>query len=216
MIDDLELNKDKLSKLTRKVILVGGIISTLLTGGCKTKENSSTNPSVTEVTPTPTETPDVASDNEQEEYKYYKIDFTVKVYNDQPEVTIESEKEVEYQNTEAPEGGFITATKKWQPHVPDAPAYDEGKSDMTVYRLVEVFKRYVYFDYDELMNALNNMDYLGPNFYYVFGNVTSDNVDELFLDARLNYKREIPAGEENFYMVQGYVNVRKKVKVKSK
>ena len=216
MINNLELNKDKLSKLTRKVILVGGIISTLLTGGCKTKENSSANTSTTEVTPTPTETPDVVSDNEQEEYKYYKIDFTVKVYNDQPEVTIESEKEVEYQNTETPEGGFITATEKWQPHVPDAPAYDEGKSDMTVYRLVEVFKRYVYFDYDELMNALNNMDYLGPNFYYVFGNVTSDNVDELFLDARLNYKREIPAGEENFYMVQGYVNVRKKVKVKSK
>ena len=66
------------------------------------------------------------------------------------------------------------------------------------------------------MNALNNMDYLGPNFDYVFGYVTSDNVDELCLDVRLNYKREIPAGEENFYMVQGYVNVRKKVKVKSK
>ena len=216
MINNLELNKDKLSKLTRKVILVGGIISTLLTGGCKTKENSSTNPSVTEVTPTPTETPDVASDNEQEEDKYYKITFNVKVYNGNHEVTIESEKEVEYQNTETPEGGFVTATEKWQPHVPDAPAYDEGRSDMTVYRLVEVFKRYIYFDYDELMNALNNMDYLGPNFDYVFGYVRSDNVDELCLDVRLNYKREIPAGEENFYMVQGYVNVRKKVKVKSK
>ena len=171
MINNLELNKGKLSKLTRKVILVGGMISTLLTGGCKTKENSSNNTSITEVTPTPTETP---------------------------------------------EGGFVTATEKWQPHVPDSPAYDEGRSDMTVYRLVEVFKRYVYFDYDELMNALNNMDYLGPNFNYVFGNVTSDNVDELCLDVRLNYKREIPSGEENFYMVQGYVNVRKKVKVKSK
>ena len=81
MINNLELNRDKLSKLTRKVILVGGIISTLLTGGCKTKENSSANPSVTEVTPTPTVTPDVASDNEQEEDKYYKITFNVKVYN---------------------------------------------------------------------------------------------------------------------------------------
>ena len=43
MINNLELNKDKLGKLTRKVILVGGMISTLLTGGCNTKENSSAN-----------------------------------------------------------------------------------------------------------------------------------------------------------------------------
>ena len=214
MINNLELNKDKLSKLTRKVILVGGIISTLLTGGCKTKENSSTNPSVTEITPTPTETPDVASDNEQEEYKYYKIDFTVKVYNGNPEVTIESEKEVEYQNTETPEGGFVTLTDKWQPHVPDDPNYDEGRADRSFYRLVLVFKRHVYFDYDELMNELNNMDYFGPNYNSVCGEL-SDN-DDSVIDIRFNYANEIPSGEEDFYMVQGYVNVRKKVKVKSK
>ena len=213
MINNFELNKDKLGKLTRKVILVGGIISTLLTGGCKTKENSSTNPSLTEVAPTPTVTPDVASDNEQEEYKYYKIDFTVKVYNGNPEVTIESEKEVEYQNTETPEGGFVTLTDKWQPHVPDDPNYDEGRADRSFYRLVLVFKRHVYFDYDELMNELNNMDYFGPNYNSVCGEL-SDN-DDSVIDIRFNYANEIPA-EEDFYMVQGYVNVRKKVKVKSK
>ena len=213
MINNFELNKDKLGKLTRKVILVGGIISTLLTGGCKTKENSSTNTSLTEVTPTPTEKPDVASDNEQEEYKYYRIEFTVKVYNDQPQVTIESEKEVEYQNTETPKGGFVTLTDKWQPHVPDDPNYDEGRADRPFYRLVLVCKRYVYFDYDELMNALNNMDYFGPNYNLVCGEL-SDN-DDSVLDIRFNYANEIPA-EEDFYMVQGYVNVRKKVKVKSK
>ena len=112
MINNLKLNKDKLRKLTRKVILVGGMISTLLTGGCKTKENSSNNTSITEVTPTPTVTPDVVSDNEQEEDKYYKITFNVKVYNDNHEVTIESEKEVEYQNTETPEGGYVNVRKK--------------------------------------------------------------------------------------------------------
>ena len=144
MINNLELNKGKLSKLTRKVILVGGMISTLLTGGCKTKENSSNNTSITEVTPTPTETPDVVSDNEQEEYKYYKIDFTVKVYNGNPEVTIESEKEEEYQNTETPEGGFVTLTDKWLPHVPDDPNYDEGRADRSFYRIVLVYKRHVY------------------------------------------------------------------------
>ena len=213
MINNFELNKDKLGKLIRKVILVGGIISTLLTGGCKTKENSSTNPSVTEVAPTPTVTPDVASDNEQEKYKYYKIDFTVKVYNGNPEVTIESEKEVEYQNTETPEGGFVTLTDKWQPHVPDDPNYDEGRADRSFYRLVLVFKRHVYFDYDELMNELNNMDYFGPNYNSVCGEL-SDN-DDSVIDIRFNYANEIPA-EEDFYMVQGYVNVRKKVKVKSK
>ena len=213
MINNFELNKDKLSKLTRKVILIGGIISTLLTGGCKTKENSSTNPSVTEVTPTPTEKPDVASDNEQEEYKYYKIDFTVKVYNGNPQVTIESEKEVEYQNTETPEGGFVTLTDKWQPHVPDDPNYDEGRADRSFYRLVLVFKRHVYFDYDELMNELNNMDYFGPNYNSVCGELTDN--DDSVIDIRFNYANEIPA-EEDFYMVQGYVNVRKKVKVKSK
>ena len=213
MINNFELNKDKLGKFTRKVILVGGIISTLLTGGCKTKENSSTNPSLTEVAPTPTVTPDVASDNEQEEYKYYKIDFTVKVYNGNPEVTIESEKEVEYQNTETPEGGFVTLTDKWQPHVPDDPNYDEGRADRSFYRLVLVFKRHVYFDYDELMNELNNMDYFGPNYNSVCGEL-SDN-DDSVIDIRFNYANEIPA-EEDFYMVQGYVNVRKKVKVKSK
>ena len=213
MINNLELNKDKLGKLARKVILVGGIISTLLTGGCKTKENSSTNSSITEVTPTPTVTPDVASDNEQEEYKYYKIDFTVKVYNGNPEVTIESEKEVEYQNTETPEGGFVTLTDKWQPHVPDDPNYDEGRADRSFYRLVLVFKRHVYFDYDELMNELNNMDYFGPNYNSVCGEL-SDN-DDSVIDIRFNYANEIPA-EEDFYMVQGYVNVRKKVKTKTK
>ena len=214
MVNNLELNKGKLSKLTRKVILVGGIVSTLLTGGCKTKENSSTNPSVTEVTPTPTVTPDVASDNEQEEYKYYKIDFTVKVYNGNPEVTIESEKEVEYQNTETPEGGFVTLTDKWLPHVPDDPNYDEGRADRSFYRLVLVFKRHVYFDYDELMNELNNMDYFGPNYNSVCGELTDN--DDSVIDIRFNYANEISAGEEDFYMVQGYVNVRKKVKVKSK
>ena len=213
MINNLELNKDKLGKLTRKVILVGGMISTLLTGGCNTKENSSNNPSVTEVTPTPTETPDVASDNEQEEYKYYKIDFTVKVYNDQPQVTIESEKEVEYQNTETPEDGFVTLTDKWHPHVPDDPNYDEGRADRPFYRVVLVCKRYVYFDYDELMNELNNMDYFGPNYNLVCGEL-SDN-DDSVIDIRFNYANEIPT-EEDFFMLQGYVNVRKKVKVKSK
>ena len=128
MINNLELNKDKLGKLTRKVILVGGIISTLLTGGCKTKENSSNNSSVTEVTPTPTEKPDVASDNEQEEYKYYKIDFTVKVYNGNPEVTIESEKEVEYQNTETPEGGYVNVTYNWEPFDSSNDFYCEERS----------------------------------------------------------------------------------------
>ena len=216
MVNNLELNKDKLGKLTCKVILVGGMISTLLTGGCKTKENSSSNPSVTEVTPTPTKTPDVASDNEQEEYKYYKIDFTVKVYNDKPQVTIESEKEVEYQNTETPEGGFVTATEKWQPHVPDDPNYDEGRADRSFYRIVWVYKRYVYLDYDELMNALNNMDYFGPNFNLAYGEISDEPFDDNVLDIRTNYANEIPAGEDDFYMVQGYVNVRKKVKVKSK
>ena len=214
MINNLELNKDKISKLTCKVILVGGMISTLLTGGCKTKENSSNNTSITEVTPTPTVTPDVASDNEQEEYKYYKIDFTVKVYNGNPEVTIESEKEVEYQNTETPEGGFVTLTDKWHPHVPDDPNYDEGRADRSFYRIVLVCKRHVYLDYDELMNALNNMDYFGPNYNLVCGELTDN--DDSVIDIRFNYANEIPAGEENFYMVQGYVNVRKKVKVKSK
>ena len=215
MINNFELNKDKLGKLTRKVILVGGIISTLLTGGCKTKENSSTNPSLTEVAPTPTVTPDVASDNEQEEYKYYKIDFTVKVYNGNPEVTIESEKEVEYQNTETPEGGFVTLTDKWLPHVPDDPNYDEGRADRSFYRIVLVYKRHVYLDYDELMNALENLDYDGPNFTYVYGEISDEPFDDNVLDIRFNYANEIPA-EEDFYMVQGYVNVRKKVKVKSK
>ena len=216
MINNFELNKGKISKLTRKVILVGGIISTLLTGGCKTKENSSANPSIIEVTPTPTETPDVVSDNEQEEYKYYKIDFTVKVYNGNPEVTIESEKEEEYQNTETPEGGFVTLTEKWSPHVPSSIFYDEGRSDMAFYRQIEVVRRYIYFDYDQLMNALENLDYDGPNFTYVYGEITSENFDQLVLDNRFNYKKEIPAGEEDFFMLQGYVNVRKKVKVKSK
>ena len=213
MINNLELNKDKLGKLTRKVILVGGMISTLLTGGCNTKENSSANPSIIEVTPTPTATPDVASDNEQEEYKYYKIDFTVKVYNGNPEVTIESEKEEEYQNTETPEGGFVTLTDKWHPHVPDDPNYDEGRADRSFYRVVLVCKRYVYFDYDELMNELNNMDYFGPNYNLVCGEL-SDN-DDSVIDIRFNYANEIPT-EEDFFMLQGYVNVRKKVKVKSK
>jgi len=213
MINNLELNKDKLGKLTRKVILVGGMISTLLTGGCNTKENSSANPSIIEVTPTPTATPDVASDNEQEEYKYYKIDFTVKVYNGNPEVTIESEKEEEYQNTETPEGGFVTLTDKWHPHVPDDPNYDEGRADRPFYRVVLVCKRYVYFDYDELMNELNNMDYFGPNYNLVCGEL-SDN-DDIVIDIRFNYANEIPT-EEDFFMLQGYVNVRKKVKVKSK
>ena len=213
MINNLELNKDKLGKLTRKVILVGGMISTLLTGGCNTKENSSANPSIIEVTPTPTATPDVASDNEQEEYKYYKIDFTVKVYNGNPEVTIESEKEEEYQNTETPEGGFVTLTDKWHPHVPDDPNYDEGRADRSFYRIVLVCKRHVYLDYDELMNALNNMDYFGPNYNLVCGEL-SDN-DDSVIDIRFNYANEIPT-EEDFFMLQGYVNVRKKVKVKSK
>ena len=215
MINNFELNKDKLGKLTRKVILVGGIISTLLTGGCKTKENSSTNPSLTEVAPTPTVTPDVASDNEQEEYKYYKIDFTVKVYNGNPEVTIESEKEVEYQNTETPEGGFVTLTDKWLPHVPDDPNYDEGRADRSFYRIVLVYKRHVYLDYDELMNALENLDYDGPNFTYVYGEISDEPFDDNVLDIRFNYANEISA-EEDFFMLQGYVNVRKKVKVKSK
>ena len=169
MINNLKLNKYKLGKLTRKVILIGGIISTLLTGGCKTKENSSTNPSVTEVTPTPTETPD---------------------------------------------GGFVTLTDKWQPHVPDDPNYDEGRADRSFYRIVLVCKRHVYFDYDELMNALNNMDYFGPNYNLVCGELTDN--DDSVIDIRFNYANEISAGEEDFYMVQGYVNVRKKVKVKSK
>ena len=66
------------------------------------------------------------------------------------------------------------------------------------------------------MNALNNMDYFGSNFNLAYGEISDEPFDDNLLDIRFNYANEIPAGEENFYMVQGYVNVRKKVKVKSK
>ena len=84
-INNLELNKDKLSKLTRKVILVGGIISTLLTGGCKTKENSSVDvkPTIepsTEPTTTPSTEPTVEPTFdpalEDGDYRAYKVTFS--------------------------------------------------------------------------------------------------------------------------------------------
>ena len=210
MINNLELNKDKLGKLTRKVILVGGIISTLLTGGCKTKENSSTNQSITEVTPTPTETPDVASDNEQEEYKYYKIDFTVKVYNGNPEVIIESEKEVEYQNTETPTGGFVNVTFDWEPVDHDSMYYIEGRNYM---RFRRQFLIHRYFDYDQFMYTLENMNYIDS----IFDNFINTEIDEYYTaGSGEKFVAEIPQGEEDFFMLQGYVNVRKKVKTKTK
>ena len=211
MVNNLELNKGKLSKLTRKVILVGGIVSTLLTGGCKTKENSSTNPSVTEVTPTPTATPDVASDNEQEEYKYYKIDFTVKVYNDQPQVTIESEKEVEYQNTETPEGGYVNVTYNWEPFDSSNDFYCEERSHYNYIRYRLQYLAHFYLEYDKFMEALENIELDGTSYNYI--------VDEEQYYGRgsgINYAVEIPQGEENFFMLEGVMNVHKKVKVKSK
>ena len=199
----------KIGKFVAKTLVV--ILSILALGGCKNNQIATSKiESVSEVTPTPTETPDVASDNEQEEYKYYKIDFTVKVYNGNPEVTIESKKEVEYQNTETPTGGFVNVTFDWEPVDHDSMYYIEGRNYM---RFRRQFLIHRYFDYDQFMYTLENMNYIDS----IFDNFINTEIDEYYTaGSGEKFVTEIPQGEEDFFMVQGYVNVRKKVKTKSK
>lgn len=61
------------------------------------------------------------------------------------------------------------------------------------------------------MEALENIELDGPSYNYI--------VDEEQYYGRgsgINYAVEIPQGEENFFMLEGVMNVHKKVKVKSK
>ena len=55
------------------------------------------------------------------------------------------------------------------------------------------------------------------NFFYLSLHFINTEIDEYYTaGSGEKFVTEIPQGEEDFFMVQGYVNVRKKVKVKSK
>ena len=70
-----------------------------------------------------------------------------------------------------------------------------------------------YFDYDQFMYTLENMNYIDS----IFDNFINTEIDEYYTaGSGEKFVTEIPQGEEDFFMVQGYVNVRKKVKTKSK
>ena len=207
MINNLKLNKDKLSKLTRKVILVGGIISTLLTGGCKTKENSSTNSSVTEVTPTPTETPNAI----EEDYSAYKVKFTASGYTNT--ASYDEIEEVSYQGEKVPEDGYIYLELPWQEHTDkyNPMDFDPEHAEYPWVRDVYKYRLPKYYDYDKFLYAIENIMKDRSAWTYIFETADPPVIDEEYI-----FSLEKTPEHDDCYSVYGMVNLIQKVDVKAK
>ena len=207
MINNFELNKDKLSKLTRKVILVGGIISTLLTGGCKTKENSSNNTSVTEVTPTPTETPNAV----EEDYSAYKVKFTASGYTNT--ASYDEIEEVSYQGEKVPEDGYIYLELPWQEHIDkyNPMDFDPEHAEYPWVRAVYKYRLPKYYDYDKFLYAIDNIMKDRSAWMYIF-----ETSDPFVIDEEYIFSLEKTPEHDDCYSVYGMVNLIQKVDVKAK
>ena len=207
MINNFELNKDKLSKLTRKVILVGGIISTLLTGGCKTKENSSNNTSVTEVTPTPTETPNAV----EEDYSAYKVKFTASGYTNT--ASYDEIEEVSYQGEKVPEDGYIYLELPWQEHTDkyNPMDFDPEHAEYPWVRAVYKYRLPKYYDYDKFLYAIDNIMKDRSAWMYIF-----ETSDPFVIDEEYIFSLEKTPEHDDCYSVYGMVNLIQKVDVKAK
>ena len=207
MINNFELNKDKLSKLTRKVILIGGIISTLLTGGCKTKENSSNNTSVTEVTPTPTETPNAI----EEDYSAYKVKFTASGYTNT--ASYDEIEEVSYQGEKVPEDGYIYLELPWQEHTDkyNPMDFDPEHAEYPWVRAVYKYRLPKYYDYDKFLYAIDNIMKDRSAWMYIF-----ETSDPFVIDEEYVFSLEKTPEHDDCYSVYGMVNLIQKVDVKAK
>ena len=207
MINNFELNKDKLSKLTRKVILVGGMISTLLTGGCKTKENSSNNTSVTEVTPTPTETPNAV----EEDYSAYKVKFTASGYTNT--ASYDEIEEVSYQGEKVPEDGYIYLELPWQEHTDkyNPMDFDPEHAEYPWVRAVYKYRLPKYYDYDKFLYAIDNIMKDRSAWMYIF-----ETSDPFVIDEEYVFSLEKTPDHDDCYSVYGMVNLIQKVDVKAK
>ena len=207
MINNLKLNRDKLSKLTCKVILVGGMISTLLTGGCKTKENSSTNPSITEVTPTPTETPNAI----EEDYSAYKVKFTASGYTNT--ASYDEIEEVSYQGEKVPEDGYIYLELPWQEHTDkyNPMDFDPEHAEYPWVRDVYKYRLPKYYDYDKFLYAIDNIMKDRSAWMYIFESADPPVIDEEYI-----FSLEKTPEHDDCYSVYGMVNLIQKVDVKTK
>ena len=207
MINNFELNKDKLSKLTRKVILVGGMISTLLTGGCKTKENSSNNTSVTEVTPTPTETPNAV----EEDYSAYKVKFAASGYTNT--ASYDEIEEVSYQGEKVPEDGYIYLELPWQEHTDkyNPMDFDPEHAEYPWVRAVYKYRLPKYYDYDKFLYAIENIMKDRSAWMYIF-----ETSDPFVIDEEYVFSLEKTPDHDDCYSVYGMVNLIQKVDVKAK
>ena len=207
MINNFELNKGKISKLTRKVILVGGIISTLLTGGCKTKENSSNNTSVTEVTPTPTETPNAI----EEDYSAYKVKFTASGYTNT--ASYDEIEEVSYQGEKDPEDGYIYLELPWQEHTDkyNPMDFDPEHAEYPWVRAVYKYRLPKYYDYDKFLYAIDNIMKDRSAWMYIF-----ETSDPFVIDEEYVFSLEKTPEHDDCYSVYGMVNLIQKVDVKAK
>ncbi len=207
MINNLKLNRYKLSKLTRKVILVGGMISTLLAGGCKTKENSSTNPSITEVTPTPTETPNAI----EEDYSAYKVKFTASGYTNT--ASYDEIEEVSYQGEKVPEDGYIYLELLWQEHTDkyNPMDFDPEHAEYPWVRAVYKYRLPKYYDYDKFLYAIENIMKDRSAWMYIF-----ETSDPFVIDEEYVFSLEKTPDHDDCYSVYGMVNLIQKVDVKAK
>ena len=207
MINNLKLNRYKLSKLTRKVILVGGMISTLLAGGCKTKENSSTNPSITEVTPTPTETPNAI----EEDYSAYKVKFAASGYTNT--ASYDEIEEVSYQGEKVPEDGYIYLELPWQEHTDkyNPMDFDPEHAEYPWVRAVYKYRLPKYYDYDKFLYAIENIMKDRSAWMYIF-----ETSDPFVIDEEYVFSLEKTPDHDDCYSVYGMVNLIQKVDVKAK
>ena len=220
MINNFELNKDKLSKLTRKIILVGGIISTLLTGGCKTKENSSVDvkPTVepsTEPTTTPSTEPTVEPTFdpalEDGDYRAYKVTFSGDDSGNVPK--FDSEVQVKYDSQASSLDGYIYYETPWQEHTDkyDPMDFDPDHAEYPWTRAIYKYKLPKYFDYEEFKTAIKYCIHDQDYYEYIFGKPE----EARLVDWEYIYSYEKTPEFDNCFRISGEVYLtQENVKVK--
>ena len=216
MINNLELNKDKLSKLTRKVILIGGIISTLLTGGCKTKDSSSVDVKPTiepsaEPTTTPSTEPTVEPTFdpalEDGDYRAYKVTFSGDDIGNVPK--FDSEVQVKYDSQASSLDGYIYYETPWKEHTDkyNPLDFDPEHAEYPWTRAMYKYKLPKYYDYEEFKTAIKYCIHDQDYYEYIFGKPE----EARLVDWEYIYSYEKTPEFDNCFRISGEVYLTQEV-----
>lgn len=189
--------KRKIGKFVAVILVV--ILSILALGRCKNNQIATSKiESVSEVTPTPTETPDTV---EESQFKAYKVTFSGDDNGNVPK--FDTVEEVEYKGDDTSLEGYILYEVPWQEHTDkyDPLDFDPEHADYPWTRAVYKYKLPKYYDYEEFKTAIKYCIHDYDYYEYVFGKPGK----EQLIDNEYIFSYDKTSEFDNHFRISGVV-----------